>query len=162
MALHNDAGGAVVLHDCWIGDGDVSGALLEVRHGITPCGHDAVYERISFVDGYCGVVDETVLNLNPVLPKLIAHGWTEFFDGKALDALLAVDKLDFGFGGVATFEDGTIVLRTELLFEVLASAPAIDNYDEGGDYDNRDNDYQSDEGLLIHGRLPSAVVMPRR
>jgi len=160
MTLNDGAGGAVILQDCWISDGDISGALLEVGHGIAACSHDAVYERVGFADGDSGVVDETVLNLNPVLPELIAHGWAEFFDGEALNALLAIDELDFGFGGVATFEDGAIVLGTKLLFEVLAFALAEDHYNEGGDYDNRNNDYQSDEGLLIHGRLPSAVVMP--
>jgi hypothetical protein len=71
---------------------------------------------------------------------LFAHGWGKFFDGEALDTLLAVDEFDLGFGGIATFEDGAIVFRTELLFEVLSSAPAITNEDEGGDYDNRNSD----------------------
>jgi hypothetical protein len=80
VTLNDCAGGAVILHDGWISDGNVSGALLEVGHGIATRGHDAIYERIGFTNGNGGIVDEMVLNLNPVLSKLITHGWVEFFD----------------------------------------------------------------------------------
>ena len=51
MALHNRASGAVILHQSRIVDGNIGRALFEVCHGVTPCGHHAVDQRIGFVDG---------------------------------------------------------------------------------------------------------------
>src|SRR5580698_2402024 len=154
MALHNGAGRAVILHHGGIGDGNIGGALLEFSHGITARGHHTVYERIGFADGHGGIVDKTALNQNPLLCKSIARSGRECLDREAVDALLAIDELHLGFGGVASLKDGAIILRTEMLLEVLASAFAVDSDERGGDCDHSNNDYYGDQRSLIHGSSP--------
>ena len=61
MALHDDAGCAVILHHGRIGDGNIGGALLEVGHGITSRHHHAVHQRVGLADGHRRVVDEAAL-----------------------------------------------------------------------------------------------------
>ena len=78
-----------------------------------------------------------------------------------MDALLAIDEFHFSFGGIATFEDGAIVLRAEVLLEMLASALAINNDEDGGKYEHRNNDHDREQGVLVHGHPLSASVMPR-
>ena len=80
MALRDDASFAVILHNGRVGDGYIGCSLLEVCHGITPCGHHAVNERAGFADSYRRIVNETLLNLRPFVLKTIARGLGERFD----------------------------------------------------------------------------------
>ena len=58
-------GGAIVLRDDGMVDGDVGGALLEVANGIAAGGHDIAKQLIGFSDSSGGRVDEMSLNAAP-------------------------------------------------------------------------------------------------
>ena len=150
VALRDGTGGAVILDHGWVGDGDVSCALLKVGHGIAASGHDSIDERIGLVDGHSGIVDEPALHRGPFFGKALPRSRGERLDFEAVDALLAVEELGFGLRWVPSRLEGAIVLRTELLPE--PAAPALTSEDEnyGSDGDDRDHNYDGDQGSLIH------------
>ena len=65
VAYDDRSGGAIVLYDSRVADGDICGSLLKVSHGVAACGHHVCYQLIGLPDCQRRVVDELLLHLRP-------------------------------------------------------------------------------------------------
>src|SRR5581483_1962605 len=129
---------AIILDYCGIADGDIGCALFEVCHGIAPRSHYLVNKRVSIIYGHGRVIDKTTLHGGPFLRKSIPRGWKKWLNGKTVDALFAIEKFKFGFRAISPVHDGAVVLRPEVLLQLLASALAGESQDDGGNYEQCD------------------------
>jgi hypothetical protein len=122
LAKRDFVGGAIVLGDYRMVDGDVSGPLIEIAHGIATGGHDVPEELIGLGDGPSGSIYKVGLHAIPLLgvPGLIFRG--ERAKIELLDALGALLKLGLGATAIATFGNGAIVLWTKMLAKLLCAS----------------------------------------
>src|SRR5690348_17366104 len=113
-----------MLDDHRVVDGNVPGALVEIRHRVPASLHHLAEQRIGKGDRARRIVDEPPLHLRPAIDEVAALGCVERTDVEFLDALLALGELRFGFRAAGLFLYRAIIFRTELVPEMIrATAP---------------------------------------
>src|SRR4051794_32650986 len=134
-------GGAVVLDDLGVVDGDIGRALVElVGDGVAAVAHDLHHERVGLADGGRGLVDEATLGVAPAVGVAVARGGLELADLELVAPLTALAQLGLGFAAVAAaLLDRGLVFGAEALLQLLRSPLAHENdrSDDQGDHDDR-------------------------
>lgn len=145
-------GGAVVLDDAGVADGDVGGALLEVGDGIAAGLHERGDELIGLGDRALGVIDEAGLDGLPVGDEALALGGGEVADFEVFDARFAGFESGFGLLPGALLEHRAIVLRAKVLAQFRGFILALAHEDNDAPGDDENEDDQSDDESWV-GRI---------
>ncbi|CAA9219861.1 MAG: hypothetical protein AVDCRST_MAG54-514, partial [uncultured Actinomycetospora sp.] len=145
----------VVLDEVRLGDRQVVGAAPPVLDRVAALPHDRHDQGVGVLDGPAGVVDEPALHLLPVGQEALALGGLQRADVVLVVPVLALAQLLLGLLAVAGLADAALVLRPELVGELLLPPPSRE--DEGGDagdgqQHHHDDDHDDDD---VHRRTPS-------
>ena len=117
------AGGAIVLDDDRMIHRNISDALIEVGHRITPGAHYFVYQVIGFGDGPFRVIDEQRLHMAPHLSVPRHLGGRKRPDVQLLDSLFTRGQYGFRAPHITNFRAGSLVFGPEPLTQSQTSLP---------------------------------------
>jgi hypothetical protein len=94
-------------------DGHHLDALVEVVHGITTLSHHRLNEAVGLCHRLPGLVDETLLRLQPLLCVRLARRGFEVADLQGATSLDAPAQLGLGAAAVTLLVDQPVILRSE-------------------------------------------------
>jgi hypothetical protein len=144
---------AIVTDEPRMMNGEIGGALLEVRDGISAGLHYFLDERVGAGDGARRVVDEHFLDAPPLLGEQVSLIGEQRTNLEVLNSLLSLDELFLGTALTADLMNSSGVLRPIPFLERFGSTfPICQVPDHASDNDKR-NKNPDDRGCA-HGFYP--------
>jgi hypothetical protein len=133
-------GGAVVVDQVRVVDGDVGGPAVEVVDRVAPLPHDLHHEDVGLGDALGRRVDEVLLDAHPLLGVPGAAVGAERADVQLLPSLLALAELGLGLTPAVGAFDRALVLGTKVVLQLTGALPAGEVEPNRQENQSRDDD----------------------